>query len=486
MTIATISIAEKLVYMQILKKLGYIIFGILSLGTVAVAAQPSPEQTWGLCIGISRYNSEELSLKWAAKDAGDFCNFLQHTLEVPNDHRSLLQDEDATERAIRKELAWLMLSAKPNDRIYIFYSGHGKGDASPIVPYDQENAITREDIENFLSKSDAHDIIFFMDACYSGRLVQTGAKAFQIGNQLVAKGIPKNVPRSIARNSPGTIIVTSADGIQKAYESKELKNSIFTHHLTTVLEQEEPRKRVASKDPDGAKNELTLYEVYEYVREEMKKDSEQQPQITNLEKSKKIVLFQVASLQKPSNKFQDVLRYGNGRYRGPEMVKIPPGSFEIGDMKGYSNEKKIKYIRMNKTFAVGVYEVTFDEYDLFCKETERKKARDNGWGRGRRPVINVSWKDALAYTQWLSKQTGYKYRLLTEAEWEYIARAGTTTKYWWGDNIGENRAVCTDCTSGYGLEKEAAARTAIVGSFKENPYGVCDTVGNVWEWTCSQ
>jgi hypothetical protein len=92
-------------------------------------------------------------------------------------------------------------------------------------------------------------------------------------------------------------------------------------------------------------------------------------------------------------------------------------------------------------FAMGRYEVTFAEYDKFAQATGREKPSDEGWGRGNRPVINVSWHEATAYAKWLSQQTGQQYRLPTEAEWEYAARAGKTTKYWWGNQIGSNKAL---------------------------------------------
>ena len=105
-----------------------------------------------------------------------------------------------------------------------------------------------------------------------------------------------------------------------------------------------------------------------------------------------------------------------------------------------------------------------------CSTTE-------GWGRGLRPVRNVSWYDAMAYTEWLWEQTGDRYRLPTEAEWEYAARAGSTTAYSWGDSIGRNRANCDGCASLWDGE-----RTALVGTFKANGWGLYDMHGNVWEW----
>ena len=134
---------------------------------------------------------------------------------------------------------------------------------------------------------------------------------------------------------------------------------------------------------------------------------------------------------------------------------------------------------IGQPFAVGVYEVTFAEWEACVSGGGCKGYRpdDVGWGRGRRPVINVSWEDARAYVAWLSRETGQAYRLLSEAEWEYAARAGTTTKYWWGDETRQNRANCDGCGSQWDV-----TQTAPVGSFRPNAFGLHDVHGNVWEW----
>jgi formylglycine-generating enzyme required for sulfatase activity len=164
---------------------------------------------------------------------------------------------------------------------------------------------------------------------------------------------------------------------------------------------------------------------------------------------------------------------------GPEMVSIPRGEFRMGDIQGSgdADERPVHSVRIPRPFAMGRYEVTFDEYDVFARATGREQPADEGWGRGRRPVINISWEDARAYAQWLSEQTGKRYRLLTEAEWEYAARAGKETTYWWGNEVGKNRANCAGCGSQWD-----GNQTAPVGSFASNPWGVYDTVGNVYEW----
>ena len=132
-------------------------------------------------------------------------------------------------------------------------------------------------------------------------------------------------------------------------------------------------------------------------------------------------------------------------------------------------------------FDIGQTEVTFAEYDLFVNATGRELSDDEGWGRGTRPVIYVNWEDAQAYAAWLSEQTGETYRLPTEAEWEYAARARTSTRYWWGDDVREGEEVYANC-DGCGSEWDKK-QTAPVGQFSSNVFGLQDTAGNVWEWT---
>jgi formylglycine-generating enzyme required for sulfatase activity len=158
------------------------------------------------------------------------------------------------------------------------------------------------------------------------------------------------------------------------------------------------------------------------------------------------------------------------------MVVIPSGSFQMGDLQGkQENELPVHTVKIQKPFAIGRYEVTFEEYDQFARATGREEPRDEGHGRGKQPVINVSWNDAEAYAQWLSQQTTKHYRMPTEAEWEYAARAGTETSYWWGNE--EKPGVANS-----GRDRFADQPTQPVGSLRPNPFGLYDTAGNVWEW----
>ncbi len=164
----------------------------------------------------------------------------------------------------------------------------------------------------------------------------------------------------------------------------------------------------------------------------------------------------------------------------PQMVGVLPGSFAMGSsIYEGSDEGPQHVVHIGYRFAVGVYEVTFAEWDACVADRGcgGYVPDDEGWGHGNRPVINVSWDDAQSYVRWLSQKTGESYRLLSDSEWEYVARAGSTTQYSWGNDIEHNRANCYGCSSQWDHEK-----TAPVGVFSANAWGVHDMHGNVWEW----
>jgi len=185
--------------------------------------------------------------------------------------------------------------------------------------------------------------------------------------------------------------------------------------------------------------------------------------------------------------FRDKLKDGT---LGPVMVKIPAGEFLLGspaDEPGRDDDERQHPVAIDELFSIGQFEVTFEEYDRFAQATGRKKPSDENWGRNRRPAIHVTWFDAMAYAEWLSEQTGQNYRLPTEAEWEYAARAGTTTPFSFGNTISPEQANY-DGQHSYngGPTGVYRARTVPVGQFPPNAWGLHDMHGNVWEWTCSQ
>lgn len=223
----------------------------------------------------------------------------------------------------------------------------------------------------------------------------------------------------------------------------------------------------------------------------------------------------------PGTRFRDDLKdHGHG----PEMVVIPSGRFMMGEaphpQKRYYN-KPVHEVTIDRPFALSIHEITNAQYVRFLNAMGRlgppSKDYDwvfsETWGRHskivekevqgvlglthhyehevaegphneQRPVTHVNWYGARAYAEWLSEQTGYNYRLPTEAEWEYATKAGTSTWYWWGNNAGrgEGRAACEGCGSQWDDRPQDERDTAPVGSFEPNPFGLYDVHGNAWEW----
>jgi formylglycine-generating enzyme required for sulfatase activity len=161
------------------------------------------------------------------------------------------------------------------------------------------------------------------------------------------------------------------------------------------------------------------------------------------------------------------------------MVALPAGTFVMGSPKGegYDDERPQRSIRLDAPLAVGKFEVTWEEYNLCRYDGPCDAAPEDGFGGGRRPVTNVSFNDATTYADWLSARTGHRYRLLSEAEWEYAARAGSTTSYPWGPRILPGKANCDGCGGNWN-----GNATAPVGTFAANAFGLHDMQGNVWEW----
>jgi formylglycine-generating enzyme required for sulfatase activity len=204
--------------------------------------------------------------------------------------------------------------------------------------------------------------------------------------------------------------------------------------------------------------------------------------------------------------FQDCWLDRGTRICGPEMVVVPAGNFMMGtspaEIEALSNQYKdfAEYFRREAPqrkvaiampFAVGRFTVTFDEWDAAQNDRDwqaitgsaARQPNAHGWGRGKQPVIDVSWYDAEAYAKWLSKKTGKSYRLLSEAEWEYVCRAGTATPFWWGSSISTEQANYDgNYTFRTGRTGEYRKKTFPVKSFPANPWGLYQVHGNVWEW----
>ncbi|WP_413206267.1 formylglycine-generating enzyme family protein [Rhodospirillum sp. A1_3_36] len=165
----------------------------------------------------------------------------------------------------------------------------------------------------------------------------------------------------------------------------------------------------------------------------------------------------------------------------PEMVPLPAGSFTMGDDRGRQNVGPAVPITLSRPFAIARTETTWDQWTACVADGACEGGQDDhAWGRGNRPMINITWDQARDYAAWLSAKTGATYRLPTEAEWEYAARAGTDTPWWFGETMVTGRVNCRHCDP----DKPWDARSsAPVGSYPPNPWGLSDMNGNVWEFT---
>ena len=173
----------------------------------------------------------------------------------------------------------------------------------------------------------------------------------------------------------------------------------------------------------------------------------------------------------------------------PEMVVVPAGSFMMGSPASEEGRREsegpVHRVEIRKPFAVGKYEVTFAEWDACVSAGDCGGYRpgDRGWGRGRRPVVNVNWEDAKSYVSWLSRKSGEAYRLLSESEWEYAARAGTTGPFHFGSTISTDQANYDGALAyGSGGKGVYRGKTVLAGSFPANGFNLHDMHGNVWEW----
>lgn len=166
---------------------------------------------------------------------------------------------------------------------------------------------------------------------------------------------------------------------------------------------------------------------------------------------------------------------------------IPAGEFMMGSPDSeagrWDDEGPRHKVTISHSFAVGKYEVTNEEYEMFLQATPALRDPETHGGNNH-PVVGVSWREAKAYAAWLSKETGHPYRLLSESEWEYAARAGTQTLYAWGDDIGVANAHCDSCGTRWDYDGGNGDHQGSipVGSLATNGFGLHDMHGNVWEW----
>ena len=252
---------------------------------------------------------------------------------------------------------------------------------------------------------------------------------------------------------------------------------------TTITHETETADTVSIEQPEDIVIDVeseTVAEEVVVIEEDKPAVTESGPLVTADEpvieaEPAPVAAAEITPDAKVEKSFTDALKGGGS---GPEMTWIPAGTFDMGSPSTSTNaDERPQHTVKIKRFAISKYEITFSEYDKFAKATSRKLPDNLYMDRATTPVIFVSWDDAYNYARWLAEQTGKKYRLGSEAEWEYAASGGQKSSFWWGFNEEVAKAHCFTCESQFDPRKPTR-----VGSFEANQFGVYDTAGNVAEW----
>jgi formylglycine-generating enzyme required for sulfatase activity len=481
-------------------------------------------------------------------DARDMAQFLsQLGFEV-------IHKENLSFEKMQDEVIQFKLKLKDKGQVGLFYfAGHGlevEG-KNYLLPTDlrvpetelvKEKPIRAQWVVNVMEHSGSQVNIVILDACRKFPRPDFRDPSEEHG--LAAMSAAK-----------GTIIGFATGSNKTASDGKKGTNGLYTGHLLKFMRQpgltieevfKKTRQQVAWETRNKAEQQVPWVSnsligdfclvscakpkseqekiLQARLEQEQRKLEQERQKLEQERREKEALQAQLDALKNqpkpdefaPSKVFRDRLADGS---LGPEMVWIPAGSFRMGDIQGggHSDEKPVHRVSVGR-FAMGRYEVTVGEFRRFVKATgyktdAEKEGSCRSWSKGwewveganwrspgfsqteTHPVTCVSWNDGVAYAKWLSQQTEQQYRLPTEAEWEYAARAGTETARYWGNepdkacgyaNVADQTFkqkysgwTIHNCTDGY-------VETAPVGQFKPNKFGLYDMLGNLWEWTCSE
>lgn len=422
-----------------------------------------------------------------------------------------------------------------NDQVLFFFSMHGHFDKAadrgylvpadgkiPSQDYYGDTWLSYDDLGSYITKNPAEHVLLALDACYSG--------AF--GDRY--KGAPDALPWEGAGDCQQKAQMALQYDSRLYFSSGSRKqrtpaNSLFAKKWLEALRNGARTGLVTSRDlryylggisfptPEGG-SFTSRHEAggdFVFVHR-----SACQGSGSNTDAEEEQLWAQAQRLKTKEAYAFYLQAYPDGRYRAqaeaqiikprpdlPDMIFVEGGTFQMGSSDSDAGSNETPHAVTVDDFYLHRFEVTFEEYDQFCEATNRDKPGDEGWGRGKRPVINVAWHDAVAYCNWKSKEVGLQpvyringtsvsadwnadgYRLPTEAEWEFAARSrGKDYKYAWGNgkpngNIADESAKKEN--SGWTIwegYEDGYAGTAPVGMFEQGTLGFSDLTGNVWEW----
>ena len=472
------------------------IIGLLLLvGTCALAGPALAAKRVALVIGNSAYRNTH-ALANPRNDATDMAAVLTELGFTVITGLDL--DKPAMDRTIR-DFADKLTGA---DVGVFFYAGHGLQVAGNnyLVPVDAtlstaaalDFEMVRLDLVHRTMERETTTNILFLDACRDNPLARNLARSFGTRSAEIGRGLAK------IESGAGTLISFSTQPGNVASDGAG-RNSPFTAALTRHI-------KASDADLSGLLIDVRNDVMTATERKQVPWDNSAltarfyfrggaklaagpvvpvpavpQPKLV-VPPAAPAVLTKPAPEPRPGETFRDCPDVC------PEMVVVPAGEFMMGSPAGEygreADEGPQHKVTIRLPFAVGKYAVTFDEWDACVSAGGCKhKPGDNGWGRGKRPVIYVSWDDATKeYLPWLSRKSGKTYRLLTEAEWEYAVRAQSTTAFWWGPSISTAQANYNGAAYASGPTGGNRGQTLPVDSFEANPWGLYNVHGNVWQW----
>lgn len=436
----------------------------------------SDNENYAVIVGINQYDHIG-HLNYAVEDARRLAAFF----ESQGYQVELLTDYAASRKRILQRLQTVAeIVANPggeSGNVVFAFSGHGFRNnktnylATPETDPDSlaTTALALTDVSHILEQAQVRQRVLFIDACRNdpGRSIANDNSSFVSDD-----------------DAEGLAILYSTRAEKKSWEDTTLQQGVFSYYLVKGLQGEAVAK-------DGL---VTFDNLHRYVSKKVKKHvlnrfkKVQIPYIGG-ERTGEFVLAKINSIDNttqpatqpslippPSKIRSGVIASQNKTSLEPEMVALAGGTFTMGSGSGGKSAKPAHEVTVTP-FWIATTEVTFAQFDEFSRLNNLALATDQGWGRNNRPVINISWQEVQKYVHWLKQQTGKSYRLPSEAEWEFAARANTSTDYYWGSRSELKKANCRSCNA------NDPKSTLPVKSFPPNPWSLYDMLGNVWEWT---